>query len=440
MPALDLRVAGFAVALAALAAVLLTIWPIVRLLRAPSAPRGAVTAPSQLVYRALVVSQIAVTVALVAAAGLLGQSLYSVQRRHAGFALDRVFVADVGLPAPPRTPAPDVARAEQSLLDAIRRRPNVEAVAAAYDHPLEANWSESPTLIGDTTRPDERRQSQLRIVSPGYFEALDVAIVEGRSFSDRDSTGAPGVAIINEAFARDIGGRVLGRRLRTGTPQFQFADSVPNEFEIVGVVDNERFRGLEHPAEPAFYLSTRQFPQTGFSVIVRTKGDPIAIAPDVRAAIRETDSAITFDRATSLDSILADQLTTRRVTTDVIGGFALVALAVAALGVYGLLAVAVASRTREIGVRLAIGASPASVARQVVIDGVRNSLLGVAMGCVLAVATGRFVQSLLVDVSAFDPITLTVVATTLIAVSVAAALLPAARAARVDPIVALRAE
>jgi putative ABC transport system permease protein len=265
-------------------------------------------------------------------------------------------------------------------------------------------------------------------------------VLEGRALSERDTIGAPGVALVNEAFARETAGRVVGRRLRSGTPRIAYGNSVPNEFEIVGIVQNERFRGLEHPAQPAFYLSTRQFPQAGFTVIGRTVGDPAAATPDIRAAIRETDPAITFDRATSLAAILTDQLGSRRVTADVIGGFAAVALALAALGVYGLLAVLVGSGTREIGVRLAIGASPASVARQVLVSGVGNTAIGVSLGCLLAIAAGRFVQSVLVDVSPYDPLTLMVVATVLICVALAAGVAPARRAAHVHPVDALRAE
>jgi predicted permease len=439
-PVLDLRVAGFAAGLAAVATLLLTGWPIVRLLSAPPTPRGATTGPSQLVYRVLVIAEIAVTVALVAAAGLLGQSLRTVQRRDPGFSLDRIFVADIGLPGMARNTPQSVAQSEDALIAAIAHRPDVEAVTASYDHPLEANWSETPTLVGDGTTPDQQRQFELRIVRPGYFDALDITLLDGRAFTERDTAGAPGVAMVNAAFARVMDGNVLGRRLRTGTPQFAFGNSVPNEFEIVGIVDNERFRGLEQPVQPAFYLSTRQFPQTGFSLIVRTAGDPIAITPDVRAAIRETDPRITFDHATSLDAILADQMASRRVTTDVIGGFAAVALALAALGIYGLIAIVVGGRTREIGLRLAIGASPASVVRHVLVSSLGNAAIGVSLGVVLAIGTGKFVRSLLVDVSGSDPMTLSAVAATLVAVSFIAALLPARRAGRVDPAVTLRAE
>ena len=290
------------------------------------------------------------------------------------------------------------------------------------------------------TASDQGHPGELRIVSPGYVEALDVELLDGRSITERDDLDAPGAVMINEALAREIGGRALGRRIRSGTPRFLYGNEAPVEFTIVGIVRNERSRGLEQPASPAVYMSTRQFPQQGFSVIVRTTGDPLAIAGEVRAALRGIDPAITLSRPTSIESLLAEQMVARRVTTDVISGFAVAALALAALGMYGLLAVLVSSRTREIGVRVALGASPSKVARAVVSDSLRNTGAGLAVGAVLALAAGRLIESLLVGVSASDPLTLGVVSATLLILAATAALGPARRAARIDPVHALRAE
>ena len=439
-PSVDLPVAAFAIILAFVASAILTGWPIVRLITAAPSPRGAVAPPRSLVYRALVVSQLAITVALVAAAGLLAQSLQVVQQQDPGFAVDHVLVADIGLPASPSPPAATIALAERQILESVASRPNVRAVAAAYDHPLEANWSEGLTILGDATADDQRREVELRIVSPGYFEALDVDVLDGRTLTERDVLDAPGVAVVNESLAREIGGRVLGRRLRSGPPRFLYGTAAAAEFEIVGIVRNERFRGLEQPTQPAYYLSTRQFPQTSFSLLVRTQGDPLAAAADVRSAVRAADAATTFTHPTSLERILAGQLAQRRVTTDVIGGFAAAALSLAALGMYGLVAMLAGGRTREIGVRLAIGATPASVARHVVGESLGSAVAGIAIGCLLALAAGTLIQSLLVDVSAHDPATLGVVAAVLLVVAVVAALVPAMRAARIDPVAALRAE
>jgi putative ABC transport system permease protein len=439
-PAIDVPVVAFAIVLAVVASAVLTGWPIVRLMAAAPSPRGTTAAPRAAVYRVLVISQVAITVALVAAAGLLGQSLRTVRHRDAGFAVDDVLVADVGLPAVASPNPAAIALAERTLIDAIAARPRVRAVATAYDHPLEANWSESLTIVGDGAAPEQRRQMELRIVSPGYVEALGVQLLDGRAFTDRDTLQAPGVALVNEAFARDLGGRVLGRRLLSAPPRFTYGAAAAAEFEIVGVVGNERFHGLEQPSLPAYYLSTRQFPQSAFSLLVRTDGQPLDTIVDIRAAVRSANAAITFTHATSLERILGDQLGERRVTAGVIGGFAVAALVLAALGMYGLLAVLVGGRTREIGVRLAIGAPPGLVAREVVGESLGNAVAGIAIGSVLALATGSLLQGLLVGVSSRDPATLGAVAAMLLAVAAVAAFVPARRAARIDPVIALRAE
>lgn len=440
VPGLDLTVSVFAIALAVVAGIIMTAWPIHRLVSVSPAPRGLPDKAKGGVYRLLVVSQISVTVALVAVAGLLSQSLQSVRGEDPGFDIRDVFVADVGLPTPVPLDPRRVAVAEQQLLEAVAQVPGVRGVATAYDHPLEANWSETPTILGDAAAPESRRQAELRIVSPGYFEALGVDILEGRALTADDDLDASGAVVVNEELARELGGRAVGRRLRTGTPQFLYGEDVPNEFVIVGVARNERFRGLEASAQPAFYLSTRQFPQTGVSILARTSGDPLRAAGAIRFAVRGVDRAITFNRATTMERVLAEQLVARRVTTSVIGGLAGAALALAALGLYGLLAVLVAGRTREIGVRLALGAPPHLVARGVVRESLQNTIVGVGVGVGLAVVAGRFVQSLLVGVSAGDPRTLGAVAAMLMGVSLLAALWPAMRAARVDPVEALRAE
>lgn len=440
MPTMDLQVAVFAAGIAMAAAALLSGWPILRLILDSPAPRGAAQPPRSAIYRVLVVAQIAVTVALAAAAGLLAQSLWSVRQRDPGFAIDRTFVADVGLPVNGRPDARAIAAQEQAILTRIAALPGVTAVATAYDHPLEANWSETTRVVGDVGSPDEAQPSELRIVSPGYTEAMAVAVIEGRSLSERDDLDAPGAMLVNAAFARAIGGHALGRRIRSGTAQFLYGPTAPAEFEIVGVVENERSRGLEQPAGPAVYLSTRQFPQQAFTLVARTSGDPMAIANDVKSAIRGVNSAVTVDRPESLEGVLAEQMAPRRLTTDVVGGFAAGALVLAALGIYGLLSVVVAGRTREIGVRLALGATPGVVAGGVVRECLMHTALGLAIGIALAVATGRLIAGMLVGVQAADPLTLGGVAMLLALLAFAASALPARRAARIDAAITLRAE
>ena len=440
-PGLDAGVAGTALVFAACAALIMTAWPIHRLRSSAPAPRGVPERARSAVYRGLVVSQVAATVALVVVAALLAQSLSAVRGREPGFRLDGVFVADLGLPSAQPIDAGRVAALEESILASVLHVQGVRAAALAYDHPLEANWSEAPTLVGEVTRPEDRRDAELRIVSPGYFAALGVDVIDGRALVAGDRLGAPGAAVINEVFARELGGPVLGRRIRTGTPQAVAGPTAPAEFEIVGVVRNERFRGLEQPSQAAFYLSTRQFPQTDLSILARSSaGDALELATRVRAAVRTVDRAITFDQPTTLDRILAEQLVARRMTTGVIGGLAGAALALAALGLYGLLTVLVAARRRDIGVRLALGASPQRVARDVLGESLRNAVGGAVLGLLLALVAGRLVRGLLVDVTPADPWTLGTVAATLVAVAALAAVGPAWRAASVNPIGVLRGD
>jgi predicted permease len=438
-PSADWRVCGVAIALALLATSLLAGWPVARVIAAAPAPRGVAPRPRMSVYRTLVVAQVAITVALASAAGLLMRSLDAVRMQDPGFSAERVLVAEIGLPSPAPGEPGRITLDERSLLDAVAALPRVRAVATAYDHPLEANWSESPTVVGDAASAERRQQVELRIVSPGYFEALGVELLDGRTFTEREGMDAPGVVVVNDAYAREIGGKVIGRRIRTSTPRFNF-DRAPEEFEVVGIAGNERVRGLEEAARPAFYLSTRQFPQTSFVMLVRTDADPLLLAADVRAAVRASGAGITFDRPTSLEAVLDGQLAPRQVTTGLVGGLAAAALLLAALGMYGLLAVLVESQKREIGVRLAIGATPASVSRQVMIGSLRNAAAGVGIGCVAALLAGQLLHSLLVGVSAQDPVNLATAASMLLAIAVCASVLPAVRAARVDPVKALRAD
>jgi putative ABC transport system permease protein len=267
-----------------------------------------------------------------------------------------------------------------------------------------------------------------------------VRLMDGRTFVDRETLGTDGVAMVNQAFAdRILDGRALGRTIRSGSARASTGyTTVPGEFRIVGIVANERFRGLEQPSEPAVYLSTRQFPQLTLSMLLRTAVDPRSLAQPARDIVRRFDPGVPVATMTTLSEILAEQMVTRRSTTRVIDGFAGGSLALAALGLYGLLTLLVASRTRETGIRLALGSSPTAEALRVVRECVANAGAGVVVGLVLALPCGRLVRSLLVGVSAYDPPTLIAVAAAMLVVGLAAAVLPAWRTSRVDPCVALR--
>jgi putative ABC transport system permease protein len=444
VPSVNLGVVLVVAALSIGAALALAAWPIARGSRAAApAPRGTAPLARSFVFRSLVIAQIALAMALVAVAALLQQSLNTVRAQDAGFTVDRVLVGNLSFNGPGfADPARVVAeqRRLESALAAIRGTANV---AMSYDHPLEANWIDSFRLSGTAAaRDDLSGSAQLRIVSPAYFDALDVALVDGRSFTERDDLGAAGAAVVNEAFARTIlDGPVLSRVVRSNSPRLTWNDTrVPADFRIVGIVEDERFKGLEQPSAPAVYLSTRQFPQTQFAMLVRTNVAPETIANIVRSTVKAFDPQVPVSNLTPLAAILADQLVARRATTHAIDGFAAAGLGLAALGLYGLLAMLVTTRMRETGIRLALGSSPALEARRVLGACLVSTGVGVACGVALAMLAGRLVRGLLVGVTAGDASTLAIVSAAMVAVATIAALFPAWRAARVDPSSVLRSE
>ena len=441
-PALDLRVVAFGACISLAAGIVLAGWPVIRSVAYAPAPRGTTLAARGAVYRTLVIVQVSLATALAVAASLLAQSFAVVTRQDPGFVLDRVLVADVSLSGPAYDTASGVVFAERRLSDALKALPGVVGAAVAYDHPLEANWTDTFALTGAARQDDVKGSAQLRIVSPQYFDTMGVQVLDGRGFTERDDLSASsGALVVNEAFLRSSGvGSLVGRRIRSGTPRFRWAETVPEDFTIVGIVEDERFRGLEEPTQPAVYMTTRQFPQHGFVALVRTSGDPLSSAAQLRAAVRRVDSTAAVGRVTSLADLLDEQLVERRVTTHATGGLAGIALALATLGLYGLLAMMVANRTREIGVRLALGAMPGSIGRQVVGDGMRSAFAGVAVGIVLALLAGKLISSLLVGITSTDVRTLGVVSMTLMAAAALAGLVPAVRAARIDASRALRAD
>jgi putative ABC transport system permease protein len=440
-PVLDLPAALFACSAALAITGALSMWPTLRLRTLSSAPRGAVAPARTRVYRGLVAAQVAAGVALAVPAALLGESLVSLRAREPGFIVDNVLVVDVSVSDRGAVPLGRAMRFEDSVTEAVAATPGVAGAAFAYDHPLEANWTEIIKIRGDVaTDPLSDLDAQLRIVSPAYFDALGVRVLDGRAFEPREDTTSPGAVVVNEAFAVAHGGRVLGRRLQSGAAVYAWGPAVPAEYEIVGVVENERFRGLDLPSAPAVYLSTRQFPQSAATLLVRTAGGMPDPAPRLREIVRGVAPGATIGHVRALSDILSEQLASRRLTSRVTGVFAIASVGLALLGLYGLLAVIVAGRSRVVGVRLALGASPGAIARKIVVESVAAAGIGVGAGVVLALATGRFLERLLVDVSARDPWTVLTVSALVLAGAVLAAAGPARRAARTDPVVALRAD
>lgn len=438
MTAPRLDVAGVVAALATLLAVGLALaaWPVARMLR--PLPSGARPATRHRVYRGLVAAQVAASVALVVPAARLDSTLRAIGEVDPGFSVDDVVAVDVELEGEDARDPVRVATLDSALHRALAGRRGIAGAALAYDHPLEANWMDGVTVDGDTRPPGLDNGVELRIVSPAYFQALDVAVVDGRAFADEDDLGRPGVALVNQAFAATLDGRVLGRTLRSQAARYSWGQAVPDAFTVIGVVENERFRGLDHSSAPALYLSTHQFPQASATLLVRLDPEAPPALSDVRLVVREAAPAATIGTMRRLADIRDEQLAMRTVTTSLVGAFAALVVILAAIGLYGLMSVVVTSRLPDLGVRLAVGAPRLRVAGAVAGEGLACAGAGLLIGILAAWATGTAVQGLLVGAPDADPWLFVAVGAALLAVSSAAVAAPAVRAMRVDPVRVLR--
>jgi len=403
---------------------------------------GRVSGTSSLgVRRFLVAFELAATVVLVVGAGLLVRSFSNLRQVDPGYDPRNVLLAHVSLAGPgyefprgwPVLGWPAFSAVAEGLRQRLEATPDVVSMAFAHQGPADAGWTTRVTVEGrPAPPPGEQDEASYRPVSPGYFRTLGVPIHRGREFGRFDGAGAPPVAVVNEAFlSRHFPQEdPLGRRIVVfGVPR-----------EVVGVAGDERFEGIESGPAPAMYLPIDQNPQPLVTLVIRTGSDPLAAIPGLRAALRATDPTLALFEVDSAEAALASSLRQRRFTLVLLGGFAAVALLLAAVGTYGVVSYAVGERTREVGVRVALGAQPRHVFGLVVRQGMVLSFAAVTAGVLGALALGRMMESLLFGVGGRDPLTLAVVAAGLLLTAFAASAAPALRAARVDPVEALRME
>jgi putative ABC transport system permease protein len=307
----------------------------------------------------------------------------------------------------------------------------VDSVAIAGSHPLDPGFTNSFLIVGREAEAKDWPEISVRTVSPGYFRTVGLKLQRGRLLSDSDTTRGTAVAVINDAAAEKFfqNRDPIGAQIRFwGTPR-----------TIVGVVGNERFHGLAEAPPIAVYAPLAQAPSHSGVLLVKA-ANPATLAGAARAAIREIDPALAVFAVEPLNETVARSVSQRRFTMLVLGIFAALALTLAAVGVHGVLSYGVLQRTREIGIRMALGARPASVLRLIVGQGVLLAAIGVALGVAGAVALTRVLTTLLFGVTPTDSSTLVLVVAVLIGAAVLASYLPARRAMRVDPSVALRVE
>jgi len=385
---------------------------------------------------ALLIGEIAASFVLLIATSLLIASFVRIHNVQPGFKADGVFVGFIALP-PAQYPAdkPEVVGAfYQRLYQRLQQIPGAKSVALSDNPPLSGNNGPSPyALIG---RPlpalGERPLATRHLISPNRFGLLGIAVKAGRGFNERDTPSSPAAVIINEAMAKQLfpdGENPLGQKLVTGMAQ--------KTGEIVGVVADTHTASLAAAPVPEMYYPVFQRGENFTGILVRTEGDPLALAPAVRAALHDVDAGIPLTNPGTMQQFVDQSMADRRLTMTLLAVFAGLALLLASLGVYSVMAYSVAQRSGEIGIRMALGARAANVQQMVIRQGLKLTGIGVAIGLVVALALTRLMTAVLFEVGASDPLIYIGIAALLAVVAATACWVPSRRAARVDPMQAL---
>lgn len=388
----------------------------------------------------LVVFQVSMAVMLVIAAGLLIKSFWRLRQADPGFTSNNVLSAHVTL-APQYHKPLKTNDFYNQLIERISVLPDVDAVAIAYDHPLESNMVDDFKIEGRTESESGRPASaNFQPVSWDYFRTVGMTIISGRPFTQQDDQDHSGVAIINEAFARQYlpQGKALGQRIQPVLPAQIWNNERLTSFEVVGIVRNVKSAGWNAESEPTYYLPATQAPFQAMTILVRTRNDPATLVSALRNAVQTIDPTQPVTNIRTLDQIVSDSIAQPRLNMLLMGLFGGLALILAAVGIYGLLSYAVTERTREIGTRMALGAQVPDVLRLVLKQGMTLALIGEVIGLVGAFALTRVIRGLLFGVAPTDATTFIAVAAVLTSVALLACYFPACRAAKVDPLVALR--
>jgi putative ABC transport system permease protein len=401
------------------------------------AGRGSVGPGHHRVRNTLVVAEVAMALVLLVGAGLLLRSFLRVLQADAGFRSEGVVTASVPFPQATHGEHAKRAAVVERVVEELRSQPGVTHAAAAL--PLLGGWQSSFSVEGRPEPPPGQRPSaDITRVTPDYFTAMGVRVLEGRAFEERDRADAPPVCIVDETFARTHwpGESPLGKRVKFGG-----LDDAENPWmEVVGRVAHVKNYGVDEDSRVELYRPFLQSSAGGFTLIARTAGSAGTVAAGMRQALRSVDRELPIFAIRPLDEIVAERSAERRLAAQLIAVFAAVALALAAVGIYGVMSYAVAQRTQEIGIRMALGAEREHVLKMVLQSGAVLALSGIGIGLVAAFALARLVAALLFETSAADPPTFSVVPLLLLAVALLASYLPARRAARVDPMAALRYE
>ncbi|MGD9904784.1 MAG: ABC transporter permease [Vicinamibacterales bacterium] len=382
---------------------------------------------------ALVVAEVALALVLLVGAGLMTRSFQKLLQVSPGFDAANLVAARVLLPTTKYNQRPALARFYEDVVDRLRRAPGVtqaSAVSAMPLHDVGAAGALPFTVAGQQPPPTEDPLADVRIVAPGYFATMRIPLVAGRYLDERDVETGPRTSVINQTMAR--------RYFPDRSPLGQIIQNPHGRSEVVGVVGDVRNQGLASEPKKQVYLPMRQSPSAGMALVARTERDPGALATTIQRVIWEVDPQQPIYELSTVDQILARAVFLPRLSTTLLALFALAALLLAALGIYGVLSYSVSERTREIGLRLALGASGGDTVSLVMRRSVGLVLTGGAVGLVVAVLLARSLAGVLYGVGPFDLPAFAAAAAVLLVAGVVASLLPALRTARVDPMVALR--
>ena len=389
---------------------------------------------------ALVVAEVALSLVLLVGAGLLIRTFTNLLGVTPGFDPRNVLTFQLDLNGERYDTADEAAAFYRDALERIGRLPGVEAAAVTNKLPLDWQFN-MPIFLPD--KPDQAQSVQVRVISPDYFRVMRIDVRRGRVFSGADDRAAPPVAVVNEAFAR----RYFGGQ-DAAAQQLSVGRGVDDPVrQVVGVIGDIKQQGLERPAPPMVFVPVQQAADklmatirtfTSANFVVRTTVEPKSLGPAVKQQIAALDAALPLSRISTMEDIAARSIASQRFNMLLLGSFAALGLLLAAVGIYGVMSYTVAQSTREIGIRMALGAQAGSVLKLVTWQGMTLTLTGMAVGIAASLALTRVMSGLLYGVAATDPPTFAATALLLAAVSLLACYLPARRATRVDPLIALR--
>jgi putative ABC transport system permease protein len=434
---IDLSVMSFATALALTTGILFSLIPALQgsrtNLNSTLKDGGRIGSMSRhAMRRVLVVSEVALSLVLLVGAGLMIRTLHHLQKTESGLNSDHVLTLSVSLP-PGRYNDSQLGAFLDRLLADLRTRPGVLSAGATSDLYI-ANDSAYLTFNlqgAPPMKPGEGIDAQVRSITPSYLETMGVALLRGRTFTDADRADSHKVAVINQALVNRYfaGQDLIGRSVTLNGKDWS---------EVVGIIGNVKQRGADQDVYPEIDFPESQAPRSSFTVTLRTSVDPSSMTSIARSAVAALDPTLPVFDVRTMDEVMTESRADRSFQASILVAFAGLALLLAAVGIYGVMAQSVSQRTAEFGVRMALGAHPSQVLKLVLGSGMRLALAGLVFGIAGAVALTRFLRSFLFGVSAYDPITLITVSTLLAAIAMLACYIPARRAMKIDPMVALR--